>query len=352
VNGRPATLILDTGSSMSTLDRDWAAPLGLKESPAPGAAKGVGDVQATLATLDSLRIGSLLMSRERVAILPLRAVSEAHGVSIQGTVGYSIFSQFVVEIDVAGHELRLYEPSTFDDRGHGHALPIDLTMRIPVVTAHLRTWAGSSATARLVLDLGTSGLDVLLTAPFAEAHESWWRDRGVEKPLGTGVGGTTLGRVTTLAQLDVGPLSVRDVVTGIAREHTGFLGATWADGTIGAPVLQRSVITFDYARHRVLMEDAHSTLPLRTYDASGLDLVARGPAFERVMIHHVVAGSAAAECGAAAGDQLVRVDGMDVAGANLDTVHEMLARPGTTRHVILRRGDTEHPCTMQLRPLF
>ena len=352
LNERPATLILDSGSSVTTLDRGWSATLGLEERPLPGGASGVGNVDAALATVERLGIGSLTMPRETVALMPLGNVSDAHGVRIDGTVGFSLFERFVVEVDGAAREIRLYEPAAFAYEGTGTVLSVDLDMRVPVVRATLRAHDGSAEQVRLVLDLGTGGFDALLTAPFGDAHRRWWEARGFERPLGSGAGGTTVGRVCTLESLELGSIEVRTPVVAVAREHAGFLGATWADGTIGAPVLGQGTIVFDYSRRRVIVEGASSARRGASFDASGLDLVSSGAGFERVVVRHVVADSPAADCGVRAGDEITALDGCAVRGADLDRVRGSLALAGETRHVAWRRGGSDFECELRLRALL
>src|SRR6185503_11849758 len=106
VNGRPARLILDTGSSVCTLDREWASSIGISTAGTTAAVRGVGDVSVTLATIDSIGFGSVELLGETVALMPFEAVSSAHGIPIHGTIGYSLFARFIVEIDYVARELR------------------------------------------------------------------------------------------------------------------------------------------------------------------------------------------------------------------------------------------------------
>src|SRR5580765_2121269 len=85
VNGQPATLVLDTGSSACTIDAAWG-----KEQQLAGGrtakATGVGVVAVQLATLGSLDLGRGVELRDEVAALvPLHDLSAQHGRHIHGT---------------------------------------------------------------------------------------------------------------------------------------------------------------------------------------------------------------------------------------------------------------------------
>src|SRR4051812_2235951 len=82
VNGRPATLILDTGSSVTALD---AGAFALIPTAAPVQVKGTGDLSVRLATAEAVDVGPLRMANEMVALMPFDAVSAAHGRPIHGT---------------------------------------------------------------------------------------------------------------------------------------------------------------------------------------------------------------------------------------------------------------------------
>src|SRR3954468_20181111 len=80
VDGSPALMILDTGSSVSTLSAQWAAAHPVRLLPSTVPMKGTGDMQVSLGTVEAMEIGSVALHNETVAILPLDAVSAAHGV--------------------------------------------------------------------------------------------------------------------------------------------------------------------------------------------------------------------------------------------------------------------------------
>src|SRR5262245_1665359 len=71
INGQPATLILDTGSSNTSLDREWAARLQLPTVGNPIRMQGTGAATVSLARVASLGLGKLELENQVVALIPM-----------------------------------------------------------------------------------------------------------------------------------------------------------------------------------------------------------------------------------------------------------------------------------------
>src|SRR5690242_960245 len=67
VDGTPATLILDTGSSVSTLSARWAEAHQVRVGTASVPAKGTGDLTVSLGTVDAMQLGGVTLHNETVA---------------------------------------------------------------------------------------------------------------------------------------------------------------------------------------------------------------------------------------------------------------------------------------------
>jgi hypothetical protein len=353
VNGVPATLALDSGSGACAIDADSAARLHV----APGAtaqALGVGTVSVPLATIDAIHLGDggvVELRNEMAALVPLGDVSARSGRPLHGTIGYSFFMKYVVEIDYAACVIRLHDPAAFEYDGPGERVPIDLSSRLPVLQAELTARNGASLPARLLLDLGTGGYGSILTRPFAERNrDALAAGPSIERVLGTGVGGSLGGRVTVLDALRIGALRILHPVVAIPAEGRGFFGVSWADGTHGAPILRRTRLTLDYAHKQVIMEPVASLETRFPFDASGLRLVATGPELETVTIEGIAAESPGAGAGLAPGDVLVSLDGRMATGATLDAITDLLTRTGTTPTLRVRRDGRERDVSITLDP--
>lgn len=344
INGAPATLALDTGSSMCSLDREWATALGL-EPGQPANAVGTDSVSISLATMDSLVLGPDVGLRNvPAALVPLRDVSATLGQVIHGTVGWPLFMQYVVEIDYAARVVLLHDPSTFAYHGAGERIPVDLSRRVPVLRAEFVA-NGTNIPVRLLLDLGTGGYASVLTKPFVDRHvESLTAGPCTERLLGAGVGGSVHGRVTALSALHLGSLQVPNPYVAVPANDRGFFGATWVDGTLGAPVLSRTRLILDYAHHEVIIEPVTAMDAPFPFDKSGLSFRADGPNLDTVVIDEVAAGSPAARAGIAVGDVLRSVNGHSISGASIDWVAEVLTQAGAIHSL---RVEHEVPLSLQ-----
>jgi hypothetical protein len=254
VNGHDGNLILDTGSSAGTLDRDWALGIGITAKEKPVQALGVASATASLAQV-SIRFGTVELSDETVALIPLGNVSASHEVPIHGTLGYSFFARFAVEVDYPRRVLRLWPAPEYDYDRAGAIIPVDLKYRIPVANARLVPEDGEPFAARLVFDLGTSKYGAILNQRIvAEHHATLEQSMSEVQSLGAGFGGTASGRLTRLDRIEVGGYSIPAPVVALSETSDGFFGVTWAEGTIGAPSYIDSNVVVDYSRARIIIE--------------------------------------------------------------------------------------------------
>lgn len=337
INDRPVTLALDTGSGACAVDVGWARE---QQLAGKGMAKAVGvdDVGVQLATLESLNLGHGVELRgEPAALVPLQHVSARHGRGIHGTIGFSFFSAHVVEIDYAGRVVRLHDPRSFVYDGAGERVPVDISKRVPILSAELVGRRGESMPARLLVDIGTGAYGGVLTKPFVDRHSTTLNEPPFIETVGAGVGGAVQVRLTALSALRIGGLTVQQPIVALPTTARGFFGLDWVDGTLGAAILSRTRLIVDYPHGEVIVEPIESWDRPFEYDLSGLSLHAIGPALESVIVDGVRPGSPAAAAAFEAGDVIRSVDGRVVSGDSLDWIAERLKVPNASYTFELER---------------
>jgi hypothetical protein len=109
VNGRPATLVVDTGSSHTILSTQFLQLRGLALGADPSPSKGSGFVGRAAWIKATVHIGGeVLRDHEFLAMEDLPDISNAVGQKIDGIMGEDILKEFaVIEIDFKHRRLIL-----------------------------------------------------------------------------------------------------------------------------------------------------------------------------------------------------------------------------------------------------
>src|SRR5678809_723019 len=71
VNGMEGWFILDTGSSMSALDAEWATEIGARKTATQARVVGAGDIATSLATVDTLTLAGIELRDRTMVLVPL-----------------------------------------------------------------------------------------------------------------------------------------------------------------------------------------------------------------------------------------------------------------------------------------
>src|SRR5262249_6578567 len=159
-------------------------------------------------------------------------------------------------------------------------------------------------TADLAVDLGAT-------------HSLWLNQRSgrfvppngtIRTTLGRGMSGEMRGHVGRVRRLEIGSFAFDRVVTIFPDlEYQNPGGGDFRDGFVGAEILTRFIVTFDYPHQRMVLERGGRFTEPFEYDMSGMTLERRQPG--RAVITAITPGSPAGEAGIRPGDELLAIDG-------------------------------------------
>jgi predicted aspartyl protease len=343
----PFRFLCDTGGA-NIVTPELARSLGL-ETAGTLQGRGVGEKSEDvgLTKIKSLEIGGATLSNQVFAVYPLMDLAKAEGLLPQGLIGYEVFKRFVVTVDYEHRRLTLTLPSAFSYQGTGTVVPFRFNNHIPQVEGEIDGIPG-----RFDIDTGSrSSLTIL--APFAEKHNLKEKyGAKIEAVTGWGVGGPARGWIVRTHVLKLGGVTVEGAVADLSVQKSGAFVDPYVAGNVGAGVLQRFNIVFDYGGQRLIFEPNANFSRPDLYDRAGMWLNLEGDAFK---IIDVVAGGPAAEAGLKAGDTILAVDGKSSARLALAAVRLKFKSdpPGTRVRLRVRSGGApEREVTITLRDLI
>ncbi|HRQ52449.1 MAG TPA: retropepsin-like aspartic protease, partial [Agriterribacter sp.] len=212
VNQYPDTLnfILDTGSGGISLDSTTVSELSIPTQPSERTIRGIAGIRKVHFLYNAtLHLPGLSLDSLNFHVNDYEILSSVYGVKIDGIIGYSFFSRFIVHFDYDKLLLSVYSQGDFKYKRGGYILKPLLTS-IPIMHANFRD--DRHFNSRFYFDSG-AGLCFLLS-------ESFKKDSAVLNPKkqpvltqAEGLGGKMEMRLTTVKEVRIGPYRFRNVPT-------------------------------------------------------------------------------------------------------------------------------------------
>jgi len=346
LNGKgPYRLMCDTGGA-NVVTPELAKELGLSSEGA-FEGRGVGEKSEDMGVtkVEKLQIGDATIANQVFLVFALGPFAAVEGVPQFGLVGYEVFKRFVARVDYEKKLLTLALPSAFEYRGTGTIVPFTFNEHIPQVEGSLDGISG-----KFDIDTGARG-SVTILAPFAEKNGlTEHYGAKVAAVTGWGVGGPARGLVTRARTLRLGTLEVVGPVMDLSQQKKGAFIDPYVAGNVGAGVLKRFNVTFDYGRQRLIFERNANYARPDAYDRAGM-WINRGP--EGFEVVDVVAGGPADAAGLRVGDRITAIGGTPAAQLSLPVVRERLRTEpvGTTIKLAVTRNGKPRNMKLVLRDL-
>jgi hypothetical protein len=346
--GPPEHFLFDTGASVTVMDSTWAAEHGLKtlghmQAAGAGAAGG-----ASFATLDSLRVESaagdgVQLAGVQVAVLDVNPSFEPlFWRRMAGVIGYDFISRFVVTVDYDDSLLVLHDPASWKYTGRERPLPMVMNGTVPALQG---VFDGTDE-GLFRLDVGSSST-VDVHAPFAKAKRLKGRMGRTQPVDGVGFGGAFSSEIGRLRSMHLGPYEWDDPIVSVSSASEGAFASEDFAGNIGNRILERFRVTFDYERREVILEPGKRYSDRDHLTHAGVLLTRQAGV---VRVASVLLFSPADHAGLRAGDQVLALDGRDIAAWDLPEVSALLddGEPGRKVPVRVKRGDTEKTLRIKL----
>lgn len=354
INGTgPHTFIFDTGAGGTVIDTDLAGRLGLESVGKVHTMGASGLEEREMLGAATLGIGDVSLDIPGAVSIPLSGLGKGtKGGAKEGVIGYHLLSRYVVTVDYERKVMVLEEPGSFTPPEGGTTVPLQIGMGIPTLETSIVTGDGRELSGTFHVDLG-SRFSLTLTKAFTDEHGILNRSKPTLKLFGRGVHGSFENDIGRVRSVRMGELQVLEPVTLFTSATEGALASHGLAGNIGAGILRRFRLTFDYPNSRmILVKNERFSEPDR-FDMSGLVFDWQSLSHEGVRLRMVQPGSPAEEAGMQAGDLVLSIEGIPFRDLDRDSVFGLLTKEGATRKIGFRRdGQDPRIVTIILKVLI
>ena len=235
-------------------------------------------------------------------LIDLAGVGRRVGRPLPVILGKELFHALVVDLDYPGSRIRFLDAASFRYEGPGRK--VDL---IPAEDGHKSLRLAIEGGEPVVVGLDTGQGGALSVFRHYADERGFLSGRPVSERRGGGVGGATTMKVATLRSVTIAGYELKGVPAAFqATDVRGAFDTKRQEGNLGAGILSRFRVLFDYGRACLWLEPGADLGAPFPKDKSGLVL---GWADGALAVEFVAPGSPAAEAGWKEGERVAALDG-------------------------------------------
>ena len=383
INGKKMSFILDTGVNKTILfnlsDNDSLKLLNTRKVSLKGL--GGGDaVDAIISSRNKIELKGLVSNSETIFVVlkDFFDLSGKMGRTIHGIIGYSLFKNFIVNINYNTKRIEFHNPEKFKYRNckKCFSTPLYFFKNKPFIKAKVSLDTIGSKLTEVTMLIDTGGSDALWLFEKSK-KEIQTPKRFFNDILGEGLSGTIYGNRSRIPEFILGRFKFKKPTVSFLDSISTVNARKFKDrnGSIGGGILNRFKIWIDYPNKKITFKKNSSLKDGFNYNMSGLDIVYSGKEVikEKILnrvnsifnqerddantisfvtsytykfkpsykINKVVENSPAHKAGLKPNDKLLKLNGKLIHNFNLsDIIYKFQQRPGKKiRMIILRNGE-------------
>ncbi|MEN2280792.1 aspartyl protease family protein [Algoriphagus sp. SE2] len=230
------------------------------------------------------------------------------GIPVYGIIGYEFFKYNPVKIDYDKGIISFYEKDAMKWRPPFYKkVPMSIENHKPYITAKVRQQTGPVLNPKLLIDTGANH-GLLLNKETSE--DIRLPELFIETELGQSLGGELFGFVGRVRDLNISGFHLNDVLTSYPEEtpFSYVIKESGRQGSIGAEVLGRMKLIFDYPRERLLIHRGEQFYAAFEYDMSGIEVKKVTNDEHRMYVGQVRDNSPASKAGILAFDEILSIN--------------------------------------------
>jgi len=346
INGNPpVNFLIDTGVRVNILfSKSLGDDMGLTYTRRLSlvGADGISNLMASVSPVNELDLGPVVGRLQNLLVLEedFLELESVIGVPVFGILGYEFFKYNPIRINYDDGRLDFYRYQAMKWKPPFYKkLKLTIEDNKPYVDAKVKQKSGKVIYPKLLVDTGANH-GLLLNRETTDDIDM--PPLFIESEIGQSLGGLLYGYIGRVEYLKLKKLKLEDVLTSYPDEtpFSYVIKDSGRQGSLGAEVLGRTKVIFDYARERVLIKKANNFYSPFEFDMSGLAFKKVLSDQNRIFISNVREGSSGDKAGVLPFDEIISINKIPIFIWELVEVNKLFrSEEGRLIELELRRYD-------------
>ncbi|MEO9023157.1 MAG: aspartyl protease family protein [Ginsengibacter sp.] len=321
--------ILDTGSGGISLDSTTADENKIPHTPSGRYIYGIAGVKKVdFSQHNSLSFPGLTVDSLDFYINDYNLLTSVYGTKIDGIIGYSFLSRYIVKINFDCLMISVYMPGFIRYPPHGVVLHPHFK-GLPIIPLSIKE--AKTITSNYYFDTG-AGLCFLLSKQFRKDSSVLLKKRRPVSVEVQGLGGKRQMHLTIVKGVQIGSFKFKRVPTYILDDEFNILAYPSQMGLIGNDILRRFNIILNYPQREISLTPNNHFRDLFDYSYTGMTMYSQDSI---VYVDDIVEGSPADKAGLKNGDILMGID--NNFNKDIEKYKDLLQRTGQKISILVTR---------------
>ncbi len=332
VNDIPDTLnfILDTGSGGVSLDSSTVSYYHLPAVPSENMVRGIGTLRKVSYVCDqTLHLPNLTVNHLDFHINDYELLTSVYGLRINGIIGFSFLSRYVVKVDYDRNVLEILSPGKVKYPKNGMTL-MPVINGIPVFEASITD--SSEHNSSFYFDTG-AGLCLLMSEDFERDSSILKKNKRIIITPAEGLGGKAYMKLSIVSQIKIGNYTFKKVPAHIFKDKYNVTAYPMLGGLIGNDLLRRFNLIINYGEREIYLKPNSHFKEEFDYSYTGLGIYLVDGL---ITIEDVLKDSPGEKAGLIPGDVIVGIN--NYLGENIQTYRNLLQDMGARLTIVVMRN--------------
>ncbi len=247
--------IFDTGSGGISLDSVTVEKLQLVKTPSEKTIRGIAGIRkVSFVNNKSLHLPGIIIDSLNFHINDYDILTSVYGIKIDGIIGYSLLSRYIVRVNYDSMYISLHSKGTIKYPRGGYLLK-PIIANIPIINGTVKD--AEELKARFYFDTG-AGMCLIFSSDFVEdsmflRSKTKWHQTQAE-----GLGGKASMKQGVIKNFKLGPYRFRNVPAFIFDDVYNITSYPYLGGIIGNDILRRFNLIINYEKREIhLLPNSH-----------------------------------------------------------------------------------------------